>query len=345
MKSFQNCPASCSASVRGGGARSTRSSSKPSALELALPRRLGGEDDAVAAAAQHVADADAVVRRPVGALGHEQDREGHHALLASGLLAFEERFNCQASKTGRQTVTMDPGIREWSVDEAGEYDAKSRADRRMRSDRGGAAGDHPARHERRPSQPRRRGGRTDLRAPCSTTTPTSASCWSRPTTPGWSASTSSASSGSTACADPAEKLVVTIRSGLPHGPDDPDVRLLNELGGAAARNRMYGAAAHHALRPPGRRCTRASWTPGPRWAIFTLTGDSLVIARNLVALEDAVRLPHNRPPPGDRPGGGGRARSWPTPGSRRATRSRRTTRSRRLTAGIMHCVAAATSAE
>src|SRR5437868_4634938 len=40
--------------------------------------------------------------------------------------------------------------------------------------------------------------------------------------------------------DPAVKLVKTIRSGLPTGPLDPDVRLLNELGGAAGRNRMYG---------------------------------------------------------------------------------------------------------
>ena len=71
-KSIQNWPASWSPSA--GGERSTRSSSKPEGLELALPRRLGREHDAVPPPFEHLADADAVVRRPVGALGHEHDR-------------------------------------------------------------------------------------------------------------------------------------------------------------------------------------------------------------------------------------------------------------------------------
>src|SRR3954467_9700827 len=41
--------------------------------------------------------------------------------------------------------------------------------------------------------------------------------------------------------DPVERLVVTIASGLPSDIDDSDVRLLCELGGAAARNPVYGA--------------------------------------------------------------------------------------------------------
>ena len=51
--------------------------------ELALPRRLGSEDDTVPALAQDVADADALVGRAVGRLGHEQDgeRAAHRALL------------------------------------------------------------------------------------------------------------------------------------------------------------------------------------------------------------------------------------------------------------------------
>jgi len=44
-------------------------------LEFPLPRRLGREHDAVPPPFEHLADADAVVRRPVGALGHEDDRE------------------------------------------------------------------------------------------------------------------------------------------------------------------------------------------------------------------------------------------------------------------------------
>ncbi|HET9124584.1 MAG TPA: hypothetical protein VFN65_06850, partial [Solirubrobacteraceae bacterium] len=47
-------------------------------LGLERPREglLDDEHDAVAAAAQHVADPDAVVRRAEGALGEEDDRAG-----------------------------------------------------------------------------------------------------------------------------------------------------------------------------------------------------------------------------------------------------------------------------
>ena len=44
-------------------------------LQATSPRRLGREDDPVPSLLEHLADADAVVRRPVGALGHEDDRE------------------------------------------------------------------------------------------------------------------------------------------------------------------------------------------------------------------------------------------------------------------------------
>ena len=49
--------------------------------KAALPGGLGGEDDAVAAPFEDLADADAVVRRPVGALGHEEDGQ---ALVGHG---------------------------------------------------------------------------------------------------------------------------------------------------------------------------------------------------------------------------------------------------------------------
>ncbi|WP_406318075.1 TetR family transcriptional regulator [Streptosporangium sp. NBC_01639] len=86
--------------------------------------------------------------------------------------------------------------------------------------------------------------------------------------------------------EPAEKLVMMIHSGLPHGPDDPDVRLLNELGGAAARNRMY-ALLLTTLYDRQVSMYQSVLETGAALGAFTLTGDSLVVARNLVALEDA----------------------------------------------------------
>ncbi|MCG5219086.1 TetR family transcriptional regulator [Streptosporangium soli] len=86
--------------------------------------------------------------------------------------------------------------------------------------------------------------------------------------------------------DPVDKLVVTVRSGLPHGPDDPDVLLLNELGGAAARNRMY-ALLLTTLYDRQVSMYQSILDTGQAIGAFTLAGDSLTIARNLVALEDA----------------------------------------------------------
>jgi AcrR family transcriptional regulator len=86
--------------------------------------------------------------------------------------------------------------------------------------------------------------------------------------------------------DPAEKLVVTIRSGLPTGPDDPDVKLLNELGGAASRNRVY-AVLLTALYDRQVALYQNVLETGAALGAFTLTCDPLTISRNLVALEDA----------------------------------------------------------
>ncbi|WP_307834249.1 TetR/AcrR family transcriptional regulator [Paractinoplanes lichenicola] len=87
-------------------------------------------------------------------------------------------------------------------------------------------------------------------------------------------------------ADPAEKLVVTVRSGLPDGPDDTDVRLLCELGGAAGRNRVY-AALLTTLYDRQVSMYQTILEQGTAQGVFTLTGTTLAIARNLVALEDA----------------------------------------------------------
>jgi AcrR family transcriptional regulator len=86
--------------------------------------------------------------------------------------------------------------------------------------------------------------------------------------------------------DPVEKLVVTIRSGLPTGPLDPDVRLLNELGGAAGRNRVYGLLLT-SLYDREVSMYQAILDTGAALGVFRLTSDSQTIARNLVALEDA----------------------------------------------------------
>ncbi|MEU0567099.1 TetR family transcriptional regulator [Nonomuraea sp. NPDC005983] len=86
--------------------------------------------------------------------------------------------------------------------------------------------------------------------------------------------------------DPAEKLAKTIRSGLPTGPLDPDVRLLNELGGAAGRNRVYGVLLT-SLYDRQVSMYQSILDTGAALGVFTLRGDSLTIARNLVALEDA----------------------------------------------------------
>ncbi|MFC4592191.1 TetR/AcrR family transcriptional regulator [Sphaerisporangium corydalis] len=86
--------------------------------------------------------------------------------------------------------------------------------------------------------------------------------------------------------DPAEKLVVTIRSGLPVGPDDPGVRLLNELGGAAARNRVY-AVLLTTLYDRQVAMYQSILDMGAALGVFALTEDPVVISRNLVALEDA----------------------------------------------------------
>lgn len=85
---------------------------------------------------------------------------------------------------------------------------------------------------------------------------------------------------------PARKLVVTIMSGLPTDSDDPDVRLLCELGGAAARNSVY-ALLLTSLYDRQVSLYQVILESGAAQGIFTLKGDSLAIGRNLVALEDA----------------------------------------------------------
>ena len=85
---------------------------------------------------------------------------------------------------------------------------------------------------------------------------------------------------------PARKLVVTIASGLPTDSDDPDVRLLCELGGAAARNSVY-ALLLTSLYDRQVSLYQVILESGAAQGMFSLQADSLAIGRNLVALEDA----------------------------------------------------------
>lgn len=87
-------------------------------------------------------------------------------------------------------------------------------------------------------------------------------------------------------ADPANRLVLTIRSGLPEDYEDDDVRLLCELGGAAARNTVYGALLT-ALYDRQVAMYQVILESGAATGVFDLATTSLTISRNLVALEDA----------------------------------------------------------
>ncbi len=87
-------------------------------------------------------------------------------------------------------------------------------------------------------------------------------------------------------ADPAERLVRTIWSGLPVDSDDADVRLLCELGGASARSAVYGALLT-ALYDRQVAMYQVILETGAAQSVFTLSGSTLPVARNLVALEDA----------------------------------------------------------
>lgn len=86
--------------------------------------------------------------------------------------------------------------------------------------------------------------------------------------------------------DPVERLLVTIRSGLPDGPDDPDVRLLCELGGAAGRQPVLGALLT-TLYDRQVSMYQGILEAGVARGVFRLADTPLAIARNLVALEDA----------------------------------------------------------
>jgi AcrR family transcriptional regulator len=84
----------------------------------------------------------------------------------------------------------------------------------------------------------------------------------------------------------AEKLVVTIASGLPVNADDEDVKVLCALGGAASRYPVY-AAMLTSLYDRQVAMYQVILESGAATGIFELTQPSETIGRNIVALEDA----------------------------------------------------------
>ncbi|MEU5865134.1 MULTISPECIES: TetR/AcrR family transcriptional regulator [unclassified Nonomuraea] len=89
--------------------------------------------------------------------------------------------------------------------------------------------------------------------------------------------------------DPRRRLVITIGSGLPAGPDDELCVLLYELGAHARRDPAY-AAQHIRLYERQVGLYAAILEAGSATGVFTLTRDARTIARNLVALEDGLGL-------------------------------------------------------
>lgn len=86
--------------------------------------------------------------------------------------------------------------------------------------------------------------------------------------------------------DPVERILALIRSGLPEDAMDTEVRLLCELGGSAGRNPI-SAALLTSLYDRQVSMYQVVLEQGAARGIFVLQSDSLSIARNLVALEDA----------------------------------------------------------
>jgi len=86
--------------------------------------------------------------------------------------------------------------------------------------------------------------------------------------------------------DPAERLVLTISSGIPTDREDEGVRLLCALGGEAARNSMFSVLLT-SLFDRQVAMYQSILEAGVVLGEFTLSSSSISIARNLVALEDA----------------------------------------------------------
>jgi AcrR family transcriptional regulator len=89
--------------------------------------------------------------------------------------------------------------------------------------------------------------------------------------------------------DPCEALLSIIRSGLPTGPDDEDLRILYEASGYFRDNERLGDAIR-SMTARQVDVYRHVLELGAARGVFDLADSSASIARNLVALEDAYGL-------------------------------------------------------
>lgn len=85
---------------------------------------------------------------------------------------------------------------------------------------------------------------------------------------------------------PAEKLVLTVASGLPMDADDEDVKLLCALGGAASRYPVY-AAMLTSLYDQQVSMYQVILESGAAAGVFELATSSRTIGRTIVSLEDS----------------------------------------------------------
>lgn len=90
-------------------------------------------------------------------------------------------------------------------------------------------------------------------------------------------------------ADPRQRLLAMISSGLPTGEDDELCRLLYELGTVARRDPAY-AARHIDLFQRQVTLYVGILEAGAALGVFTLADDPTTVARNLVLLEDGAGL-------------------------------------------------------
>jgi AcrR family transcriptional regulator len=89
--------------------------------------------------------------------------------------------------------------------------------------------------------------------------------------------------------DPRLRMLAAIRSGLPTGPDDTNVRTLYEMDALVGKSALYAALSASFFERQV-ALYQVILEGGAAQGLFTLSDDSATIGRNIVALEDAYGL-------------------------------------------------------
>jgi hypothetical protein len=84
-------------------------------------------------------------------------------------------------------------------------------------------------------------------------------------------------------------MLAAIRSGLPTGPDDTNVRTLYEMDALVGKSALYAALSASFFERQV-ALYQVILEGGAAQGLFTLSDDSATIGRNIVALEDAYGL-------------------------------------------------------